>query len=297
MQDLNARLVVQIRCGTRTLTLFCKTKRRQFMQKRTKLSIAIVSGVMAVIAVFGALTYQVAYAQSPTPTPGAASQSAGQPGTPGQPGPGFGKHGGAGNYTDADLASALGITTEQLQAAYKTADSEALKEAVSKGLITQAQADQMAANNNTNERGHFGLFGKPGDTNTIDYNALLAKALGITTDKLQAAQTTATNASLDAAVKAGTLTQAQADETKGRNALAKDSTFQSAMKTAFEAAVKQAVSSGVITQAQADAILANQAQPGGFLMGGFDRGGRGGHGGPGGRDFNGGQNNTTTQNN
>ena len=51
-----------------------------------------------------------------------------------------------GGVSDQDLAAALGITVEKLQAAYTTATNEALTQAVSAGLITQAQADQIKAN-------------------------------------------------------------------------------------------------------------------------------------------------------
>jgi len=274
------------------------------MRKRTKVVLSILAGVLVLTMALGAFTYQVVFAQSPTPTAPAQSQGQQLPPGPGRGGRGGAGYGGHAGYSDADLAGALGITTDQLTAAYKTANAEALKEAVSQGLITQAQADQMA--NDANNDGHLrlGFLGKPGSASTIDYNALLAKALNITTDKFAAAEQTAMNNAIDAAVKAGTLTQAQADEMKGMNALAKDSTFQSAMKSAFEAAVKQAVSSGVITQAQADAILARQAQSNGFFGPGFDGGfgGGRGHGGPGGRGFDGAPNNgtpngTPTQNN
>jgi len=262
------------------------------MQKRTKLVLSILAGVMAITAVFGAVSSQV-FAQASTPA--APTQSAGTGQLP--PGPGRGGRGGHAGYTDVELASALGITTDQLTAAYKTANTEALQQAVSQGLITQAQADQIAVNAGTGPI-HFGFPGNLGGTNTIDYNALFAKALNITTDQLKAAQQKAMNSAIDAAVQAGTMTQAQADEIKGENALANDSTFQSAMKAAFDAALKQAVSSGVITQAQADAISQRQAQSNGFFEGGLGGGhGHGRPGGPGGPDFNGGLDNTTLQNN
>jgi hypothetical protein len=218
-------------------------------------------------------------AQTPTPTPGAPGTTTT---TPDQAFPGRGRHGGAQvGASDAELAKALGISEEQLQAAYDTAGAEALKEAVAKGLITQAQADQMSA------RGNRFLFhlGKPGSTETVDSEALLAKALNITTEQLQAARLEAFNASLDAALQAGTLTQAQVDQMKGMQALANDDAFQSGLTAAFEAQVKEAVTRGTITQAQADAILAAQAQNGGFFGRGFGPGiGRGpgfggGHGG------------------
>ena len=185
---------------------------------------------------------------------------------------------GPGGVSDADLAAALEITTDQLSTANQTATAEALKEAVAQGLITQAQADQMAQNS-----GHF--RGIP--WNSIDYDALLAKALGISTDQLQAARQKALASSLAAAVQNGTLTQDQADLIKGRSALARNSKFQDSMQSAYEAAVQQAVTDGVITQAQADQILKAQPAMGGFLGRGFDgpRGGPHDFGGRGGSGF------------
>ncbi len=251
------------------------------MNKRKKIITVLVTGALAVVAVFGTFTYRAVYAQSATPTPAAPGSTTNN--NQALPGPGKGGPGGMrGGYTDQELASALGITTDQLQAAYTTANTEALKEAVSKGLITQAQADQLSANGFDPHR--FGMF----SANGIDYNAILAKALNITVDKLNAAQQQAYNANIDAAVQSGTITQAQADEMKGMNALSNDTKFQSAMKSAYDAAVKQAVTDRVITQAQADAILAKQSQTGGFAVPGFDFGPGGGFGrGHGGPDFNG----------
>jgi hypothetical protein len=177
-----------------------------------------------------------------------------------------------GDVNETELAAALGVTAEQLSAARTTANAEALKQAVAKGLITQAQADQVTANGGG--RMDFGLFAQNG----IDENALLANALGITPEKLAAAFQTAFTAGIDKAVTAGTLTQAQADMMKARYALSNSAKFQSALQTAYQAAVQQAVTDGAITQAQADAILKDNATPG---MG-FDLGGRGGKGGPGG---------------
>jgi hypothetical protein len=248
------------------------------MIKRKKWTVVLITGLLAVGVIVGSLSYQVVNAQSPTATP-AAGQTRTQPGQGRALGGGnHGVKGGFG-YSDADLAAALGIPTDQLQAAYKTANTEALKEAVSQGLITQAQADQMAAD--TNAGGRLRRFGKPGDTNSIDYDALLAKALNISTDQLKTAQQKATTTALAAAVKAGTMTQAQADELQGMNALKNDSAFQTAMKSAYETAIQQAVSSGVITQAQADAILARFANGGPVFGDGFGGGGHG-HGGRGG---------------
>lgn len=226
----------------------------------------------------GALAYYNVSAQAPTPTPNAPN---------GQAQPGKGTRGGfPGGYSEQDLATALGIDVTKLQAAYAAANTEALKEAVSKGLITQAQADQITARGINNRP--LGGFGLPANSG-IDYNAILANALGISTDRLQAAYTKAFNTNLDNAVKAGTITQAQADLQKGRNALSNNAKFQASLQSAYEAAVKQAVTDGVITQAQADQILKDQSGKG--FPGGFGPQGLGGFGGPGGfgpRGFGGG---------
>jgi len=244
-------------------------------KKIVLITLTLVITLVTVVAA-GLFGVHAVYAQTATPAPT----------TPGNRGQHFG-------VTDQELATALGITTDKLQAAYKTADAEALKQAVAKGLITQAQADQFSANSNGR---HFGMFGRmmgANGSNTIDYNAILATALGISADKLQAANTQAYNTSVDNAVKSGSLTQLQADEIKGRQALAKDTVFQAAVKSAIAAAIKVAASSGVITQAQADAVVkslsANNDAGFGFGKGMgpgmMDSGGRGGFGGPG--DFGG----------
>lgn len=234
-------------------------------------------GTLALVIAFGAVAYRSASAQSATPTAPTTDSSA--PAV--KPGRGLGD--GAGS---AELASALGITEADLTAAYQKANTAAVAKAVELGLITQAQADQMnSAGTNAPFGGrHGGWF----DQSAIDFNALLANALGISVEELQAAQTQANNARLDQAVTAGTITQEQADLMKGRNALYADASFQASMKTAFETAVAKAVADGVITQAQANLIL-KDAQgnvfggmkgldgPHGF--GGFDGGrGHGGHG-------------------
>lgn len=263
------------------------------MNKRKKIIGILAAAALIVVGVFGAFTYRAVYAQAPTPTPGTGTTN-NQPVAP--QGQWKGRGGPDGGYSSQDLATALGITTDQLTAANKAAFTEALKEAVSQGLITQAQADQLAANGN--DQGRFHGFGMFGAANSIDYDSLLANALGITKEKLQAAYQQAYAASIATAVQNGNLTQAQADEMLGSRALASDSKFQTAMKSAFESAVKQAVTDGVITQAQADAILARQSQAGGVGFPGFGPGFGGGHrgggfrGGPEGPA--GGQNNPTT---
>ncbi len=175
-------------------------------------------------------------------------------------------------------------TTDELTTAYQTANEAALVKAVDAGLITQAQADELRS------RGQAFPFGGRGggwfDQSGIDFEALLADALGISVDDLQAAYATAYNTRIDQAVTDGNLTQEQADLMKGQYALSHSESFQTALQSAYEAAVQQAVSDGVITQAQADLILQNQTNgkgfPGFFGPGGGDFGRRGGfdhHGG------------------
>ena len=231
------------------------------------LFLALLGCAVVIALVLGAYTVRAVFAQTATPTP-----------APGQPGWGKGFRGAGFGYSDQDLATALGISVDKLQAAYQSAGAEALKEAVSKGLLTQQQADQLSQRLNGRPFPGFGRFNASG----IDYNALLAKALGISTDQLQAGYQKAFTTAVNAAVKSGRLTQAQADGMLGRYALANNSKFQSSLQAAFVAAVNQAVKDGIITQAQADQILKSQSTSGarGFPFGG----GKffGGPGGPGG---------------
>ncbi len=155
--------------------------------------------------------------------------------------------------TQEDLANALGISVDELAAAQQEAFTAAIDQALAEGLITQAQADALKQRENA-----FPFAGRWNgwlSQNGIDYDALLADALGITTEKLQEARTQAFNARIDQAVTDGKLTQEQADLMKGRRALADRRDLPRSMQSAFESAVKAAVSSGVITQAQADLIL------------------------------------------
>ncbi len=192
-----------------------------------------------------------------------------------------------GGANDTYLAEALGITAAELQTAQQTAYEAGIDQALAAGLITQAQADALkersAASGRFGGRELHGFLGFGGDT-TIDPDALLADALGITTDELQAARVEAQDLALTAAVEEGQITQEQADQMKAEQALKtylSDQGLQTQMQTLYENAVKQAVTAGVITQAQADAILANQGKFGG--MRGFDGfGGRGGMHGRGG---------------
>ena len=218
---------------------------------------AVVGGVVASIAIVGA----VAVAFTPEPVRAQAAQRLagrdfpafhGQFGSRGQFGP-RGFQGGFGSNIDREalLADALGITVEELRAAHEQAHLAAVQQAVDEGQITQAQADLMSARIKLE--------------NTIDKEALMAEALGISAEELQTAR----------------------DEGKSlpelMNELELDpATVRTAMNTAYQDAVQQAVADGVITQEQADVLLSLPAL--GFGRGGF---GGGSHGPRGFGDFGG----------
>lgn len=195
--------------------------------------------------------------------------------TTGRADKGPGRYGVGGN-SDELLAEALGITTEELDAAYLAAASAGLDQAVAEDLLTQTQADalreRLESASGSGFRFHlggrgFGFFG----SDTIDGKALLAEALGISTDELAAAYDEAEAAGLAQAVENGQLTQEQADLVTARRALQE---YWATQQQSYEEIVQAAVDAGAITQAQADLLLANQPANGrGFGMGG----GMGGH--------------------
>ena len=112
----------------------------------------------------------------------------------GGPGGRGGRGGMMGPADNTYLAEALDITTAELQTAQQEAFDAALAQAVEKGLITQAQADilKQRGARGFGPMGHFGWFG----SDAIDMEALLADALGISVEKLQAAEQTAKDAAL-----------------------------------------------------------------------------------------------------
>jgi len=172
----------------------------------------------------------------------------------GFPGPGGGQ--------DTYLADALGITAAELTAAEQKAYELAVQKALDEGLITQAQAD--ALKNRGGARGLEVLL-HPGGDSDIDGNALLAEALGISPEQLDAARQKAMDARVAQAVTDGRITQEQADMMKAEQALR---TYIQE-KGFYADAVKQAVADGVITQEQADAILTRSFGMREFGMGDF----------------------------
>lgn len=179
-----------------------------------------------------------------------------------------------GGVSETYLAEALGITEEELDTAMNTARAGAIDQALAQGLITQAQADELKANSASRRARSLSAWIQEGD---IDYEALLADALGISVEELEQAYQEAVYARIDQAVTDGRLTEEQALLAKGKYALNRDAAFQDAMISAYEAAVQEAVSNGVITQEQADLILENAAvkdfgfKSGAYGLFGFDR--------------------------
>jgi len=152
---------------------------------------------------------------------------------------GFGRFGGNGNWLE-NLAEALGITVDELEDAQQQAYAASVADAVAAGQITQEQADQILARHALKSY--------------IDRQAILAAALGMSVDDLEAALAD-DQSIVDLMVERGI----------------DSATLQTNARAAYETAVRQAVADGVITQAQADEILAGD----GFNL--FGRGGFGGH--------------------
>lgn len=191
---------------------------------------------------------------------------------------------GVGGVSEENLAAALGISVDELQTASQAAFDKALEQAVAADVITQTQADAMKARGTGNFGMHLGGWMGQGE---IDFQALLAEELGISTDDLTAAVTKAQETALADAVAAGTITQEQADLIQGHRALRKSDAFVTSMTDAYKAAIQAALTDGTITQAQADALLKDvdtngfmggRGGMGGFMGGGGMRGG-GMHGG------------------
>jgi hypothetical protein len=183
---------------------------------------------------------------------------------------------------DTYLADALGITAEELQTAQQQAAEAAVDQAVADGLITEAQAD-LIQERAGRFMGMIGKFGRFGDTTEIDHEALLADALGISVEELQAAQAEAKDAALAQAVADGKITQEQVDQMNAMRALheyMQEQGLQDSMRSLYSEALQGAVDAGVITQEQADQLLEGKAGFGMRAPGGHNMRGFGGHGMP-----------------
>jgi hypothetical protein len=159
---------------------------------------------------------------------------------------------GHGEIGGAALATALGITTEKMDAAEQAAAKAILAQAVKDGKLTQAQADQL---------GTWQLRGAMHLADRAAADAALAKALGISTTALQAGRDKAFETTLAQAVTDGRLTQAQADMVRSRYKLQSYLSTQgleAKLRAVHDQALKDAVAAGVITQEQADQLQAGE---------------------------------------
>lgn len=211
------------------------------------LSIGVV--VVLMLGLMGSVVLaQDASLEAETPAQESIPNADGLPGRHGFGGWGdFGRHRDNGTWLE-NLAEALGITTDQLEAAQNQAYAASVADAVAAGQITQEQADQILAAHALKS--------------AIDRQEIMATALGMTVDELEAAHADGQTL-VDLMVAQGI----------------DSATLQANVQAAYEAAVQQAVADGLITQAQADAFLAQ----GGLNL--FGHGGGGRHGGHGGRGF------------
>ncbi len=155
---------------------------------------------------------------------------------------------------DAALAAELGITVDELNAAREAAKANVLAQLVADGTITQAQADAILSGEGLRSLGPL--------LDRDEMQAVIAGALGMTVDELEAAQ-----------AEGKRLPELAAEQ----GVAVED--IQAAMQAAFEDAVAQALADGTITQTQADQLL-ERGFNGGF--GGPHGGGHGPRGGFGG---------------
>lgn len=215
-----------------------------------KLVFAIAAAALLVVgSLAGTVLVSRAYAQTPTPEVEEVTA------TP-APAVRFGMRGNAfagSTPDDAVLAEILGITEEEMLAARADAFEAAVADALEAGDITQAQADRIAA---AGGMGWGLLVNLAGDDASIDFDAYLAEALGITVEALDAAKVEARDARIAAAVEAGELTQEQADLMQGGLALGQNSEFQEQIRAKIQETIQAQVEAGKLTQAQADAIIA-----------------------------------------
>jgi hypothetical protein len=152
-------------------------------------------------------------------------------------------HGSSGDR-QADLAAALGISVEELEAAQQEAHAARIGQLVEDGTLTRDEANLMLAMSALKQN--------------IDRGALMAAAVGLTPEEFEAAR------------EDGSLHDELENTTPAE--------LQESMQAAFEAALQDAVAKNVITSEQADLIRENMAD--GFGFGGHH--GFGGHARPGG---------------
>lgn len=174
------------------------------------------------------------------------------------------KDGPGGSYED--LAAALGISVEDLTAAWEKAFTSAVDAALEAEYITASQAERLKAGDPVFRT----LYRYLSETEraVFDQEVYLSEALGISETELEEAYAAVKQARIDQLVADGTITQKQADLRAAFQALRESTTFAANMKQAMTEAINAEVEAGSLSQAQADLLIANLDKvPVGFRMG------------------------------
>lgn len=174
------------------------------------------------------------------------------------------------------LADELGITLEDLQAAYLEAHTAFIETKVAAGELTQDEADELIEDLDDDNRS-FRMVRGMGPVGPEILDTYLAEALGVTVEQLTEARDNVFLAQINQAVSDGKIAQEQADLMLARQAV--KSYLPDARKAAYQAAIDQALADGSLTQAQADLLLENIGEGRGMDFGsgmGFSGGRRGG---------------------
>lgn len=184
--------------------------------------------------------------------------------------------------SDEDLAAALGITVEDLNAAEEKAFTSAVDQALEAEYLTASQAETLKTGS-ASFRSLYRYLSEA-ERAEFDQDVYLAEALGISAEELQAAIDAVKQAWKDAMVADGKLTQEDADLQAAYAALKQSTSFEGTIKQGMTDAINAEAAAGTLTQAQADLLIANLDEiPMGFGMGIHGLRGREGHRGPGGR--------------
>lgn len=157
------------------------------------------------------------------------------------------------NYLQS-LADELGITLDDLKAAFVSAEKQYIQAKVDSGDLAPNRAEEMLKRlEETNKPFRPMRDGKPMGISD-EMKSYIADALGISLEDLTQAQENVFLAGITQAVSDGKLTQDQADLIIARRAT--QSYMEEARVAAYENAIAQALADGAITQAQADLLLA-----------------------------------------
>lgn len=151
------------------------------------------------------------------------------------------------------LAEALGISVDELEAAFEAVHTKIINEAVSDGLITEEQANDMLENTppvgsrHMRFPGHF-MRGE-------DFNTLLAEELGIDAETLNAAFQEVQVTMLEQALADGKITQDEFEMSQLRMKM--NPYFEEAFSEAYQNAIAAALEDGTITEEQAELLQEN----------------------------------------